>query len=155
MAQARSRLSYRSSSSSPLRSRRRGNRRGSPQRGRGNRSSYGINGRRDKRWPFYAERPERVAANSTAETLPAIAHSLTELEKSEETVADTAVSSRALDPVTDKALGLWLQWNEAYEKVTACMFQPGSGNDQQLEDMIDQLDQLRLRAVKLSAKLVG
>ena len=155
MALTITRISYRSNRFCPQRSRRRGNRRGSPRSGRSNQSSYGIHNRRDKRWPFYAERPERVAVTSTADTLPAISHTIAELENAEVATADEPATSRTLDPVADKALSLWLQWNEAYEKVTACMAQLGDENAHRLEDMLDQLDQMRLRAAKLSAKLVG
>jgi hypothetical protein len=51
------------------------------------------------------------------------------------------------------ALVLWLRWNEAYERVTANMF--CSGDDRrQLEALMDQMDQLRRRAIKLSHELL-
>lgn len=155
MALTISRISYRSNRACPLRSRRRGGGRHSPKRGRSNQASYGINGRRDKRWPFYAERTERAAASSTAETLPTISQSIAELEYAEDGTPAPDNSAGALDPVADKALTLWLQWNDAYEKVSACMEQMGSEHNQQIEDMVAQVDQMRQRAVSLSAKLVA
>lgn len=52
-----------------------------------------------------------------------------------------------------EALSLWLQWNRAYGQVTAFMYREG-GDQQELEDLMDQMDQLRDRAVKLSRELV-
>ena len=52
------------------------------------------------------------------------------------------------------ALRLWLEWNEAYEDLTAQMFQAG-GDFAQMEALADQLDQLRQQAVAASRELLG
>jgi len=52
------------------------------------------------------------------------------------------------------ALETWLRWNEAYERVTELMYRKGIGN-KELEDYMDAMDQLRLRAVTLSRRIVN
>jgi hypothetical protein len=52
-----------------------------------------------------------------------------------------------------EALVLWLRWNEAYEHVTARMYQPGQ-DAQQLELLMDQMDQIRSQAIRLSQELL-
>jgi len=72
------------------------------------------------------------------------------------------VSSRdrvASQGVTDlqlqwrEALVLWLRWNQAYEHVTEQMFQAGQ-NPAQLQDIMDQMDDLRREAVAQSQQLL-
>ncbi|MBI2827571.1 MAG: hypothetical protein HYX69_23090 [Planctomycetia bacterium] len=53
-----------------------------------------------------------------------------------------------------EALELWLQWNEAYETVTAAAFKKGF-DQRQLEAAMDQMDRIRARAIALSAVLLG
>ena len=52
-------------------------------------------------------------------------------------------------PKWSEALMLWLSWNSTYEKLTQQMFK-GSERTDRLEAMMDELDQLRTRAVALS-----
>lgn len=52
-----------------------------------------------------------------------------------------------------EALVLWLRWNQAYEHVTERMFQAGH-NPAQLQEMMDQMDDLRREAVAQSQQLL-
>ena len=52
-----------------------------------------------------------------------------------------------------KALRLWLQWNQAYENVVTRMFRAGEDR-KALEDIMDQMDWLRKDAVELSRHLL-
>ena len=52
------------------------------------------------------------------------------------------------------ALTLWLQWNQAHEQITRTLFDSGKP-DQQLEDLMDQLDRMRKKAVSLSEGLIA
>ena len=72
--------------------------------------------------------------------------------------------SSAPNPAEDKpdgptaeyraALELWLQWNEAHERLCADLFRAGR-DPKVLQDMMDQLDTIRQRAVELSRKLLS
>jgi hypothetical protein len=53
-----------------------------------------------------------------------------------------------------EALTLWLDWNSAYEQVTQRLFALGQ-NQHAIEEVMDQMDQLRRRAVSLSRQLVN
>ena len=71
---------------------------------------------------------------------------------SSEDSADGQTHPRQLDAWRE-AVGLWLNWNLAYEQVTERLF--ALGQDQgKLEEVMDQMDQVRLRAVRLSQQLV-
>lgn len=52
------------------------------------------------------------------------------------------------------ALRLWLDWNEAYERLTARMFQ-AAGDFARMEALADEIDQLRQQAVAASRELLG
>ena len=61
-------------------------------------------------------------------------------------ISDTTMAFR-------EALVSWLRWNEAYERVSTAMYD--SQNDpRQLESLMDQMDRLRRRAIKLSHELL-
>ncbi len=66
--------------------------------------------------------------------------------------ADDPNANRATAPWRE-ALELWLRWNSMYERVTEVAYD-GRENQQHLEDLMDQMDQIRLRAVDLSADLI-
>lgn len=51
------------------------------------------------------------------------------------------------------ALRRWLQWNDAYEQLTAQIFE-ADGDSMRLEALADQLDQFRLDAVIASRALL-
>lgn len=54
----------------------------------------------------------------------------------------------------EHAIGLWLRWNDAYERLTAQMFD--ARQDQaRLESLLDSLDRLRQEAIAASRKLLG
>ncbi len=53
----------------------------------------------------------------------------------------------------EEALRFWMRWNDAYERVTSCMFD-ARHDQRKLEDMMDQMDQLRRRAIELSQRLL-
>lgn len=52
-----------------------------------------------------------------------------------------------------EALVLWLRWNQAYEHATERMFQSGH-SPAQLQEMMDQMDDLRREAVEQSQQLL-
>lgn len=52
------------------------------------------------------------------------------------------------------ALRHWLDWNQAYEQLTARMFQ-ASADPERLEALAEQVDRLRRRAVAASRQAVG
>lgn len=52
-----------------------------------------------------------------------------------------------------EALVMWLRWNQAYEHVTERMFQAGH-NPAQLQELMDQMDDLRREAVAQSQQLL-
>lgn len=52
-----------------------------------------------------------------------------------------------------QALTLWLRWNAAYEQTTARMFQPGANIDS-LQQVMDEMDELRRQAIALSRDLL-
>ncbi len=67
--------------------------------------------------------------------------------------------SSAQPPMSDvarrshEAIRLWLRWNEAYERVTAEMYQSG-GDPRKTEELMDQMDQLRRQAIELSNEVL-
>lgn len=54
----------------------------------------------------------------------------------------------------ETVLGMWLQWNEAYQTLTQRMYEERT-DFHQLEIMADQLDEMRLRAVEETRKLLS
>jgi hypothetical protein len=52
-----------------------------------------------------------------------------------------------------QALQLWLNWNEAYEQEMACLFKSGQPM-QRVEYSMDQLDDARQEAVRLSETII-
>jgi hypothetical protein len=52
-----------------------------------------------------------------------------------------------------EALVCWLRWNEAYENVTATMYDKRQ-SPEQLERLMDQMDALRRHAIELSHQLL-
>ena len=94
--------------------------------GAGNNSFSGIHHRRDKRYPLQSGR----------------------------SVADVDVDvQEKVDAEWNEALMLWLSWNSTYEKVTAKMCKPGQ-NASKLERMMDEMDQLRSRAIETTERLL-
>ena len=57
------------------------------------------------------------------------------------------------DAEWNEALMLWLSWNSTYEKVTAKMCKPGQ-NATKLERLMDEMDQLRSRAIETTERLL-
>jgi len=53
-----------------------------------------------------------------------------------------------------EALELWLRWNDCYEHVTAAAF-AAEGDQQRLEDLMDEMDQVRQQALDLSRRLLA
>jgi hypothetical protein len=53
-----------------------------------------------------------------------------------------------------EAVMLWLSWNSTYEKVTQRMYQDNK-NPEKLQALMDEMDQLRRRAVVLSEELIA
>ena len=52
-----------------------------------------------------------------------------------------------------EALTLWLRWNDAHERINASLFEARQDLTQSAE-LLDQLDFLRQKAVKLSSELL-
>ena len=98
----------------------------------------GIHQRRDKRYPFRSGRlkPEDLAEARAYEA-----------EQQEEEAPKPV-------PQWQEALMLWLSWNSTYEKLTARMCKPGQNQDK-LERMMDELDELRSRALQLSEQIIS
>jgi hypothetical protein len=63
-------------------------------------------------------------------------------------------AEKAFDARCRETLSLWLQWNEAYENATQAMCRPGQ-TQEQLESLMDDMDQLRRRAIATSRELLG
>jgi hypothetical protein len=72
---------------------------------------------------------------------------------------ETIATDIALDDSSDKGskwnkvLSMWLSWSEAYEQVTSRMYRDGE-DPQELESLMDEMDQVRQDAVKLSESLL-
>ncbi|NIL99334.1 MAG: hypothetical protein GTO53_14635 [Planctomycetales bacterium] len=98
----------------------------------------GIHNRRDKRIPFRSTRirPEDVAEARAYEA-----------EHQEAEVAQQASEWQ-------EALMLWLSWNSTYEKLTAKMCKEGQ-NQEKLERLMDELDELRSRALQISEQIIS
>ncbi len=52
-----------------------------------------------------------------------------------------------------EALLLWVRWNDAHERITGALFRSDQ-DPQAIEQALDQLDQLRAEAVRLSQQLL-
>ncbi len=52
-----------------------------------------------------------------------------------------------------EALRLWLRWNEQFQGVTEALYE-GQGDLARMRDTLDQLDQLRYAAVRMSRQLL-
>jgi hypothetical protein len=52
-----------------------------------------------------------------------------------------------------EALGLWLDWNSAYEKITERLYALGQ-DPNRMEEVMDHMDQIRHKAIGLSRQLV-
>ena len=107
--------------------------------GRSGNSFSGIHHRRDKRFPMQSGR-------SIADIEAAHAY-----ESNEGT--DDVDRGEHVDAEWNEALMLWLSWNSTYEKVTAKMCKPGQ-NASKLERMMDEMDQLRSRAIETTERLL-
>ncbi|NIP84593.1 MAG: hypothetical protein GTO03_03170 [Planctomycetales bacterium] len=70
-----------------------------------------------------------------------------------ETVAEPPSEADG-NPAWRQALQLWLEWNAAQKSLTARMFQVEQ-NSAKVEDLMDQVEQLRLEAVRLSEQLIS
>tara|TARA_B100000959_G_scaffold281378_1_gene345296 strand:- start:507 stop:917 length:411 start_codon:yes stop_codon:yes gene_type:complete len=72
---------------------------------------------------------------------------------------ETIATDIALDQSSDKGakwnrvLSMWLSWSEAYEEITSRMYRDGE-DTQELESLMDEMDQVRQEAVKLSESLL-
>jgi hypothetical protein len=54
----------------------------------------------------------------------------------------------------EKALLLWLQWNDAFERLSESMFRAGS-DQQAIQTCLDEADRLRQEAIDLTRELLG
>jgi hypothetical protein len=53
-----------------------------------------------------------------------------------------------------EALSLWLEWNRAYEELTARIFDSRT-EPRSVEDLLDQVDKMRQRAIERSEALLA
>lgn len=99
----------------------------------------GIHNRRDKRFPMAKARG--VAPGSATEN--------------DSQDAELRVDSSHADEqkAWQEAVMLWLSWNSTYEKLTAKMYRPGT-DQRKIEALMDEMDQLRTRAIDLSEELI-
>ena len=107
--------------------------------GRSDNNFAGIHHRRDKRYPMQS-------SNSMADVEAAQHFAENKAESSGNQLND-------VDAEWNEALMLWLSWNSTYEKVTAKMCKPGH-NASKLERMMDEMDQLRNRAIETTERLL-
>jgi hypothetical protein len=56
--------------------------------------------------------------------------------------------------LVQQALVLWLRWNDGFEKVTEQMYSAGLEREQ-AEQVLDELDQVRREAVRLSQVILN
>jgi hypothetical protein len=107
--------------------------------GRSESNFSGIHHRRDKRFPLQS-------SHSVADIEAAHHFENSQAEASE-------IGQQGADAEWNEALMLWLSWNSTYEKVTAKMCKPGQ-NATKLERMMDEMDQLRSRAIETTERLL-
>jgi hypothetical protein len=127
---------------------------GSPRRARGRRSRVGgIHLRRRRRWHFLAS-PDGVPAEPSgvsATMVPVVADVNARPTPPVVATMSTALSAAptSSELAAHKAVRLWLRWNDAYEKVSACLYAAGP-DPRRVEELSDELDQLRRQAIRLS-----
>jgi hypothetical protein len=100
----------------------------------------GIHRRRDKRIPFSSPLP-------VPDGDPAAPATVSDKQQDE-----AGASSWILK--WSEALMLWLSWNSTFEKVTAKMYAENC-NPTKMEALMDEMDELRRRAVDLSEQLIS
>jgi hypothetical protein len=71
---------------------------------------------------------------------------------STEVQKDADAASRLLER-HQEALFLWLRWNDAHQRATSVLYDAGE-DSARIEQILDQLDQLRLKAVQISQELL-
>lgn len=71
----------------------------------------------------------------------------------QEVPTGTAVEGGSLGNEIETTLEMWLQWNEAYQDLTQRMYEDRT-DFHQLEMLADQLDEMRLKAVEKTRKLL-
>jgi hypothetical protein len=103
----------------------------------------GMHQRRNKK-PFFVSPRDKAEANLNAMQLDAASDAVADVRSPPSIESENA---------WQQALQLWLGWNEAYEKATACMFTSGKPM-QRIEHLMDQIDDTRQEAVRLSETLV-
>jgi hypothetical protein len=100
----------------------------------------GIHHRRDKRYPLQSSNLDPAQIQAAQEYV------------SEQ--QDLIQAEGASDAEWNEALMLWLSWNSTYEKVTAKMCKQGQDSGK-LERLMDEMDQLRSRAIETTERLLG
>ena len=115
---------------------------GRPKKSRGKGKFDGIHNRRDKRYPFSKPRSEPGEVNTPSSTTAPAGGSSPSAPQVEEV------------PRWKTALMLWLSWNRNYEKVTARMYKQGQ-DPAKLEALMDEMDDFRRQAIKMSEELIA
>lgn len=99
----------------------------------------GIHQRRDKR--FLIGKPRITHEDALEQTI---------ISESESPEGEDQTCGRS---EWNKAIMLWLSWNNTYEKATARMCK--SGNRKKVEAMLNEMEFLRRQAIELSQGLLG
>ena len=97
-------------------------------------------------------------------TAPHIPHSHFPSHSSDSSGSPVVMPKQSLpgtsEPLPDQPLGrykealrMWLHWNEAYDQLTARMFQVAH-DQRQMEDLADHVDRLRAQAVAATRQLL-
>jgi hypothetical protein len=102
-----------------------------------------VKRRRDRSWHRSPAKSVPAPDECSAPDAPVV----TATETPPPSAADT-------DPAWRDALQLWLRWNTAHTELTSRMFEV-QHNSAMMEDLLDQVEQLRLEAVKLSEQLIA
>jgi hypothetical protein len=63
-------------------------------------------------------------------------------------MTENAGDSETPPPAWKSALLMWLRWNDAYERLTSELFK--TNQPRESEELLDQLDEIRAMAVRLS-----
>jgi hypothetical protein len=102
-----------------------------------------IKRRRDRSWHRSPAKSTPTTEKCSAPDAPVV----TATAPPPRSAADT-------DPTWRDALQLWLRWNTAHAELTSRMFEV-QNNSAMMEDLLDQVEQLRLQAVELSEQLIA
>lgn len=96
--------------------------------------------------------PSQPAPPVWTQLQPSI-HSSDDLVLPQDAPSSSAGEKSSVKSEIETVLAMWLEWNEAYQDLTRRMYEERT-DFHQLEIMADQLDDMRLRAVEATHKLL-